>query len=85
MNHLFRLHNTKGVQLFLPIDLVTKEDDNPHNLEVGSMIQFQYANRPRYGVIVWIGFLPKTNDVTVAGLVLVSRYVYIKIVVNTLA
>ena len=44
-------------------------NDNPHNLEVGTMIQF--GNPPCYGVIKWIGSLPDTNFV-MAGVELVS-------------
>ena len=44
-------------------------NDNPHNLEVGAMIQF--GNPPCYGVIKWIGSLPDTNCV-MAGVELVS-------------
>ena len=32
MNHMFTLHNSKGVQVFLPIDSVLKLDNNPPNV-----------------------------------------------------
>ena len=75
MNDFFRLHNTKGVQLFLPINSVRKVDDNPYNLDEGSCVQFRYNDRPCYGVLIWIGVLPQTNDVTVAGVEMVSTLV----------
>ena len=45
-------------------------NDNPHNLEVGSMIQF--GNPPCYGVIKWMGTLPETEHVLMAGVEVVS-------------
>ena len=45
-------------------------NDNPHNLEVGSMIQF--GNPPCYGVIKWMGTLPETDCVMMAGVEVVS-------------
>ena len=61
-------HHTK---LFLPAHLVVRYDSNasPHNLTVGSLIQF--GNPPCYGVIKWIGSLPKASCV-MAGVELVS-------------
>ena len=44
-------------------------NDNPHNLEVGALMQF--GNPPCYGIIKWIGSLPDTNCV-MAGVELVS-------------
>lgn len=44
-------------------------NDNPYNLEKGSMIQF--GNPPCYGVIKWIGDVPETNC-TMAGVEVVS-------------
>ena len=45
-------------------------NDNPCELEVGSMIQF--GNPPCYGVIKWMGILPETEHVLMAGVELVS-------------
>ena len=69
MNHLFTLHNTEGVKVFLPIDSVIRDDGNPCNLEVGSLIQ--YGDPPCYGVIRWMGMLFTTN-VLMAGVDMVS-------------
>ena len=69
MNHLFTLHNTEGVKVFLPIDSVIRDDGNPCNLEMGSAIQ--YGDSPCYGVIKWIGMPLKTN-VLLAGVEMVS-------------
>lgn len=43
---------------------------NPHNLELGSMIQ--YGNPLRYGVIKWVGHLPGPTTSLVAGVEMVS-------------
>ena len=45
-------------------------NDNPHNLEVGSPIQF--GNPSCYGVIKWMGTLPETEHVLMAGVEVVS-------------
>ena len=45
-------------------------NDNPHNLEVGSMIRF--GNPPCYGIIKWMGTLPETDCVMMAGVEVVS-------------
>ena len=45
-------------------------NDNPYNLKVGSLIQF--GNPPCYGVIKWIGTLPETEHVLMAGVEVVS-------------
>ena len=45
---------------------------NPNNFEVGSMIQ--YGNPPRYGMIKWIGHLPRAVSL-VAGVEMVSMYI----------
>ena len=45
-------------------------NDNPHKLEVGSLIQF--GNPPCYGVIKWMGTLPETEHVLMAGVEVVS-------------
>ena len=47
-------------------------DYNPKNLEVGSMIQ--YGNPPRYGMIKWIGHLPRAVSL-VAGVEMVSMHI----------
>lgn len=44
-------------------------NDNPHNLKVGTMIQ--YGNPPCYGVIKWMGSLLDTECI-MAGVELVS-------------
>ena len=48
--------------------------DNSHNLEVGSLIQF--GNPPCYGVIKWMGILPETEHVLMAGVEVVSCACY---------
>ena len=45
-------------------------NENPHNLEIGSLIQF--GNPPCYGVIKWIGLIPEANC-TMAGVEVVSH------------
>ena len=49
-------------------------NDNPHNLELGSLIQF--GNPPCYGVIKWIGSIPEANCV-MAGVEVVRKFIYI--------
>jgi len=48
----------------MPTQHVTVPKDNPHNLEVGSLVQF--GSPPCYGVIKWIGSLPEV-DHTMGG------------------
>ena len=45
-------------------------NDNPYNLEVGSLIQFGYPLC--YGVIKWMGTLPEAEHVLMAGVEVVS-------------
>ena len=46
------------------------------DLEIGSMVEVLSKNqKPKYGVIRWIGFMPSTNK-KVAGLELVSYGCY---------
>ena len=59
--------------LYLEVEAQTRVD-NPHDLEVGSMVEVPMAEGlPRYGVIRWIGPLPQVKDKLVAGLELVRR------------
>ena len=48
-------------------------DDNPHNLEIGLLIQF--GNPPCYGTIKWIGSIPEVNC-TMAGVEVVRNLLY---------
>lgn len=49
----------------------TSKATNPHNLIVGSAVQ--YMDSEQYGVIEWIGTLPGTKD-TYAGVEMVCMY-----------
>ena len=50
--------------------------DVPHDFEVRSMVEVPMAaGLRRYGVIRWIGHLPRVKDKLVAGLELVRRIV----------
>ena len=49
------------------------QNDNPHNLEEGSVVQ--YGDRPHYGVIKWIGKFPDHREIWFAGLDMVGYYV----------
>jgi len=71
MNHYFTLNNSKGCKIFLPIDSVLKDKNNPYNLEKGSMII--YGDPPCPGMIKWIGYLLETNVLT-AGVEMVSTH-----------
>ena len=46
-------------------------DENPYNLEKGSMIEF--SNPTQYGVIKWIGYLTDISKCKVAGVEMVSN------------
>jgi len=48
----------------MPTQYVEIPEDNPHNLEVHSLVQF--GSPPCYGVIKWIGYLPEI-DHTMGG------------------
>ena len=59
--------------------------DNPYGFEVGSMVEVPMAQeRPRYGVIRWIGTLSAVKGKLVAGLELVRTTVLCFIAVMTL-
>ena len=49
-------------------------NENPHNLEIGSLIQF--GNPPCYGVIKWIGPIPEANC-KMAGVEVVRKFIHI--------
>lgn len=50
------------------------KDQNPYNLEIGSMIQF--SNPPHYGVVKWIGYLRDTSkNSKIAGVEMVKMHI----------
>ena len=72
----FMSHNNSDTVQEQPISSVSYhtpalEDENPYNLETGSMIEF--SNPPKYGVIKWIGHLADIpKKCKIAGVELVN-------------
>ena len=75
-------NSSKGIVLFIVYIMSNYEvftfcfspdSCNPHNLGVGSTIQYMDFNQ--YGVIKWIGSIPGSKEIF-AGLEMVCTYVY---------